>query len=305
MDNGFCIVVSKYRVYQGIVLIESLCENIENPQIFVLCMDHEGYEILSRYNKNNIKVISIYELEDEILLSKKRERSFTAYCWTLKPIFLEHIINHFSNLKRVTYLDADIYFLNDVKSIFKENINSSVLLSNHNYTKSLKKYEAICGKYNSGFISFKRDEKGLNALKWWKDKCLSWCSEVIEKERFGDQKYLDEMILLWDGVEEIQTIGTNIGFWNHGRYKTSIIEDKVYINNVPLIFYHFAGFRILNEQEFAFTIGFRNEFVNHVYLPYMKKIQESIKRVKDIFPNFPQYFYDRNQLKGATIYTIS
>ncbi|WP_053957059.1 glycosyltransferase [Inediibacterium massiliense] len=305
MDNGFCMVVSKYRIYQGIVLIESLFENIESPQVFVLCMDHEGYEILSNYKKNNIKVISIDDIEDELLLSKKRERTFNAYCWTLKPVFLEYVIKHFSNIKRVTYLDADLYFFNDMQSIFEENIHTSVLLSNHHYTKSLKKYEAICGKYNSGFISFKRDEKGLNALKWWKEKCLSWCSEVIEKERFGDQKYLDKMILLWDGVEEIKTIGVNIGFWNHGRYKTSIVKDKVYINNVPLIFYHFAGFRILNEQEFAIIVGFRNEFIDHIYLPYMKKIQKSIEIVKNISPHFPKYFHDKSLLQGVTIYTIS
>ena len=31
----------------------------------------------------------------------------------------------------------------------------------------------------------------MKILDWWKNKCIEWCYYKVEKNRAGDQKYLD------------------------------------------------------------------------------------------------------------------
>lgn len=305
MKNAFCIVMTKYRLYQGIALHHSLNNNIKNPKIFILCMDNETYEVLLKLNLINTILVHVEEIENKVLLKKKKERPINAYCWTLKPVFLEYVINTFQNVDRVTYVDADIYFFNDPNPIFKESANCSVLLSPHNYTRSLKWLESICGKYNSGFLSFKKNMEGLDALKWWKDRCLEWCHDRAEEGKFGDQKYLDKMPLIFKNVCDIKVPAVNIGFWNHGRYKSTIINGKVYINNVQLICYHFAGIRLLSKEEVAFIVGFKKEFIRDIYNPYMNTLQNVISKVKDTILEINGYFVDKNLVQGATIYRVN
>jgi hypothetical protein len=304
MENGFCIILSKYRLYQGVALYNSIKRNIENPKIFILCMDDESYEVLLILNLENVNIDHVQKIENHMLKTKKNERKLSSYCWTLKPIFLEYVMNHFKGLDRVTYVDADEYFFSDPSPVFEEGINSSVLLSKHNFTRSLKNLENICGKYNSGFISFKRDRNGIDTLNWWKERCLEWCYEEIEKSKFGDQKYLEDIPLIFNNVSDIKIPGVNIGGWNHGRYKPTMKNNKVYINNVPLILYHFAGFRLLSEKEFAFIMGFKKEFIEYVYNPYIYMLQEIIAHIKDTVPHFNGYFVDRCHVEGAKIYRV-
>ncbi|QEK12099.1 hypothetical protein FQB35_06760 [Crassaminicella thermophila] len=304
MKNGFCIIMTKYRLYQGIALYYSLNTIMKNLEIFILCIDEETYEILSKLNLINTTLVSIEEIENEVLLKKKIERPLNAYCWTLKPVFLEYVINKFKNINRITYIDSDMYFFNDPNPIFEEGAKYSVLLSPHNYTRSLKHLESICGKYNSGFISFKKDIEGLNALKWWKERCIEWCYDKVEEGKFGDQKYLDNIQSIFNNTYDIKTPGVNIGFWNHGRYKTTIINGKVYINNVQLICYHFAGLRLLSKKEVAFIIGFKKEFIRDIYNPYINTLQNVISKVKAI-SNFNGYFIDKKQVQGAIIHRVN
>ncbi|TCO79063.1 putative nucleotide-diphospho-sugar transferase [Marinisporobacter balticus] len=305
MEHGFCVILTKYRLFQGIALYHSLKNNMKDLKMFILCMDDETYEVLLKLNLENMMLIHVKEIENELLLIKKRERPLNAYCWTLKPIFLEHIINQVKDINQVTYLDADTYFFSDPSAILEEVANCSVLLSKHNFTRNLKSVESLCGKYNSGFVSFKRDENEFSALKWWKEKCLEWCDDKADKGKFGDQKYLDEIPLIFSGVCEIKTTGVNIGFWNHGRYKANIYNGKVHINNVALILYHFAGFRLLNEREFLFKVGFKKEFTSYIYDPYIKVLQGVIAHIKAVEPHCDEYFMNGEEIvQGSTIYTL-
>ena len=66
---------------------------------------------------------------DVDIQSLKEERKIHEYCWTLKPVLCEHVMTHYSSIKRVTYLDSDLYFWENPSKIFKNQPNCSVLLS--------------------------------------------------------------------------------------------------------------------------------------------------------------------------------
>ena len=297
--NGLCMVLSKYRLYQGIALYRSLSDTHKDFKVFILCMDDETYEVLKLLDLEKITLVKSYKLENKILLEKKAERKLNEYCWTLKPLFLEYIMAN-TDLERVTYIDADLYFFSDCSKIFEDAPRSSVLLSNHDFPKNLSHITDRCGKYNSGFISFKRDKDGLRCLAWWKGKCLYWCGDKTEKGKFGDQKYLDNMPLLSKRVCEVRTPGVNIAPWNHEKYRFSINNGEVYINEFKLIFYHYCGFRVVNKNNFVLTLDIDKKLIPIIYTPYTTAIQKAIDDIEKIKPDFDGYYIEPERVQLAS-----
>ena len=54
-------------------------------------------------------------------------------------------------------------------------------------------------------FSFRNDPNGLDALRWWTERCLEWC--YSEPEHFGDQRYLQEWPTSRPGVHVLRHPG--------------------------------------------------------------------------------------------------
>jgi len=297
-ENGFCIVLSKYRLYQGVALLRSLADTLLSPRVFILCMDDETYATLKLLDFKNVTLIKSINLENTLLLMKKAERKLNEYCWTLKPVLIEYIMTN-SDLGRVTYIDADIYFFFDCTRIFNDALKYSVLLSKHDFPQKLSNIANRCGRYNSGFISFKRDKDGLRCLDWWKGKCLQWCGDKAEKGKFGDQKYLDNMPFLSKRVCEIKTPGVNIAPWNHEKYTFSLNDGEIYINSNRLIFYHYCGFRIVDKTKFALTLDLDKKLIPLIYTPYTSAVQKAINDIEKVNPDFDGCYIEPERVQIA------
>lgn len=308
MNNVFCVILTKYRLYQGVALCRSLKYNMQAAdfKMFILCLDNETYEIFSLLNMENVNLVHVNKIEKEnpLLLTKKIQRGKNEYCWTLKPVFLQYIFDQFPKIDRVTYLDADLCFFSDPMTIFHDMPQSDVLLTKHDFPDKYSFVANESGKYNSGFISFKRGGVSDECLQWWKEKCFDWCYNKAENGKFGDQKYLDEMSNIFRGVNDVKTPGVNIAPWNHSKYRFSIRDGKFYINNDRLIFYHFCGFRIISQNKIALTVGFDKEYVSIIYDPYIHVLKEVISDIGKIRPNFSGYFIEKGRISIAQFYYL-
>jgi len=269
--------------------------------MFILCIDDETYDICNRLNLEKAVIIKLEEIENEKLLAVKNSRRLNEYCWTLKPFFLKYVLTNYNEVEYAVYMDADICFFNDPSIIFTQHSDCSVLLSEHDFIEENSDVEKICGKYNSGFIIFKRCKTSLNVLKWWRDKCLDWCFDSVSEGRFGDQKYVEQFDSLFEGVKTIKTPGVNIAPWNDDRYKFSLKDDKVYVNENKLICYHFCGLRIINKDEFALLIG--SQLINNlIHDPYTFVIKEVMKEIDEVYPNFEGYSLEEHFIDRAKIF---
>jgi len=301
---GFCAVISRYRLYQFIALYRSLESNMKNFIMFIHCTDEITYEILKALKLKNAIFILQEHIEDENILSKRLERQLNEYCWTLKPILLQYILINYPNIVRLTYIDSDLYFYYSPEIILNQKPESSILLSQHDFPSQYKFVANQSGRFNSGFISFKKDKTSTECLEWWIGKCMDWCYDRPEKGRYGDQKYLEMIPILYRGVWIIKTKGSNVAPWNDIKYKFSTKNGKVYVDGSPLVFYHFSGFRILSEIEFALTIGFEKKIINNVHMPYFKALQEVIKEVKKVAPEFNGCFIEEGRKPIAEYFKL-
>lgn len=303
MQNGFCVILSKYRLYQGITLYRSLAYNYRNFKMFILCVDDESYEICSKLHLENVVLLKAEDLKNKKFAALKQSRRLNEYCWTLKPFFLKHVMKEYNFVKHIVYLDADICFFNDPSPIFNSQRDYSILLSEHDFLEKDKGVAQVCGKYNSGLIVFKRCEASMSALKWWSEKCMEWCSDSLEEGRFGDQKYLDLMPRLFSGVRSITTPGVNIAPWNEEKYKFHNQNGQVFVNDDKLICYHFCGLRLISKDSFALIIG--NQVLNTIiHTPYTLVIQENISLIEQLSPGFDGYSLEDHFRDRAILYKI-
>ncbi|MDU3408156.1 hypothetical protein [Clostridium sp.] len=296
MQNSvFCMVVSRTRLIQAIACFLSLYKNMDNFKVYILCVDEKCYEFLKEINLDKIVLVTIAELNREDLLAIKASRKLNQYCWTLKPGFIKHIFTLDDSINRVTYIDSDLFFYQNPNVIFENQPDASVLLSSGEiflpmYSKEFNQtMQTLTGNFNSGFISFKKDINGLQCVNWWDKMCVDSCTSNPEDNKFGDQKYLDDMPFLFNNVYEITTQGINIGHWNYLKYKFTVSNDNVMVNNNKLIFYHFSGFRIISKYDIRQVHEEDRVNIPFIYQIYKRALGKIIDDVEKINPNFKEY----------------
>ena len=147
----------------------------------------------------------------------------------------------------VTYLDADLMFFSSPKAIYEELGDKSILVTEHRFPESLKDQE-VFGRFNVQCQVFRNDEVGLRCLRRWREQCLEWCYDRLEDGKFADQKYLNEWPELYgERLVISKHPGVGVAPWNICSQRLVLSEgEKLIIGGKPVVFYHFAGFRILS-----------------------------------------------------------
>ena len=59
----------------------------------------------------------------------------------------------------------------------------------------------------------------------------------------------------------------------------------MYVNDTPLIFYHFSGFTLVTENEFNLCWYYHIDdeaTVNMIYVPYIKNVKNGLMKFKSI-----------------------
>ncbi len=292
MESVYCTIMTKSRLYQFLALVLSLNKvRAGDFRFYVLCVDQEAYQVLTKLKWNNLKATLDEELGADILALKK-ERRIHEYCWSLKGLWLETIFQKYPKVKRVTFMDSDLYFWEDPELIFKAQSDCSVLLSREEkYSPKwrasfVKRLTRLTGEYNSGFISFKRDEMGMACLSWWKEKTIEACRIDPRKGIFGDQRYLNEMPKVFSNICDITTPGVNVGIWNYRKYTFSEKDRRVFIDQTPLIFYHFTGVRVIKHENEVELVHETHENTPFVFTLYQNTLTQIVMVVKQLEPDF-------------------
>ncbi len=289
MKYNFCTFFDKNYLYRGLALYNSLTKHCSDFKLWILCMDNITYDFLNKMNLNNVKLIPLKEFENKELLDIKNTRTFIEYCWTCGSSLLFYILKKNSDLKMIAYLDSDMYFYSSPEPIYKEFGNKSIMIIPHKFSSENQHLKIRGGKYNVGMLIFKNDKNGLTCLEWWRKKCIEWCFSYHDKGRYGDQLYLNDWPKRFSGVHVLQHKGVNVAPWNVSQYKIKKINKQIFIDNEPLIFYHFHALKIYPNLKFRLhgsscNISSRSQKL--IYRPYLKELKKIIIKIKTINPCF-------------------
>jgi hypothetical protein len=253
---------------QGLVLHLSLERHFKGCyRLWVICLDDLVFDHLELLELNNIALLKLSQLETPELLLAKSNRTLREYYWTLTPFTCLFVFNFDKEVHRVTYLDADTWFMQNPAKIFYDFNSSgkSVLITDHAYAVEYDQSESS-GKYCVQFVTFTRSD-GEKVRKWWEDRCIEWCYERHEDGKFGDQKYLEKFVDIFpERIYVVNELSSFMAPWNATRF-----------SHVNAILWHFHGLRIIKLFG-SIRVYFGDYFlpepvIQKVYLKYLEDLK--------------------------------
>jgi len=219
---------------QGLALHASMERHAGEYTLWILCVDEVAFDVLDRVALRNVRLIALRNVETPELLTVKPGRSRGEYCWTLTPFAPLFVFDADATVRRVTYVDADVWLRKNPAAIFGELAASgkSVLITDHGYAPEYDQ-TATSGQYCVQFMTFLR-EKSEPVRKWWADRCIEWCFGRVEDGKFGDQKYLDDWAERFpDEIHVLSNKELTLAPWNATRFPYS-----------GGVIWHFHGLRL-------------------------------------------------------------
>lgn len=294
----FCTLFDKNYLHQGIALYTSLARHTKNFTLWILCMDEDTFTILKRMQFPFVHLIQLTMIETEKLQKCKRSRTAVEYCWTCKPALIRYIFALDPACSLVTYLDADLFFFHSPHPIYSAFNNHSIGITPHHFQGTQKRMEETAGKYNAGFLMFRRDTNGIQCLKWYYKECLIWCYFRHKNGKIGDQGYLDMFLKRFSDVYTFEHTGINTGPWNITNYNVTMQGEDVLIDQQPLICYHFHSFKMFSEILYEpCSPGYKIRTSDlAIYKLYYKAISSEISRIKTIDPSFTSHLRPKPSL---------
>lgn len=273
MTEHYVTLFDNLFLPQGLALYESMKRWAPEFKLWILCVDEKCHQILDLLQLEDVNLLKLSEWETPELLNVKSGRTRGEYCWTLTPFAPAFVFLSDTEITRVTYVDADLWFRQSPAPIFDffDKSGAGVLLTEHAYAPENDKSE-LSGRFCVQFMTFDR-VRGEPVRKWWEEKCLEWCFNRYEDGKFGDQKYLDDWpVRFAELVSVLDRKEWALAPWNAGRYPYS-----------EGIFWHFHGLRILMRGKLLLAdcghLPLPRPAYQNVYQPYVADLEAAIKKL--------------------------
>ena len=282
--RSYCTVFDKNYLFQGVALYESLTKFSRKFNLYVLCMDDVTYDTIQKLRSTYqyLSPISLNEILDEQITKIKERTTHGQFCWVCQPLICEYLINNL-NVSMITYLEADSIFLNDPEILFDELAGYSVSLVAHNFSRGFDN-SMDAGVFCTQFNVFKNDLNALKVLNYWKRCCFLYDKD--NPNEYPGQFHLNDWPK-FDGVRVIQHSGAGVAPWNIQHRVIKCKDEVFYVDNEPIIFFHFHQYGRLNDMRHELgTYPLSKNIVNSIYCYYIKSLREAERKVKEIVPYF-------------------
>jgi hypothetical protein len=274
----FCTYFDKNYLSRGLNLYHSIAQHHPAFRLFVCCMDDEAHAYLARRALPGLEPVRLADLEaaDPELLACKPTRSRVEYYFTTTAAWLRFLFDRHADVDLLTYVDADIAFFSSSEPALREMADASIAIVEHRYPARLAAL-ATHGRFNVGWLAFRRDEQGRAAIERWRAQCIEWCYDRVEPTRFADQKYLDEWPARFDRLRVMRHRGVNVAPWNLDGEPVSPEGSGVAIAGDPLVCFHFHGLKHVSGPLYesglrAYGVRLDPLLRDRVFRPYLAQL---------------------------------
>jgi hypothetical protein len=252
---------------QGLALHASMERHVGDYVLWVLCMDERAHEALLKLQLPRVRPIALADVETAELQRVKPTRTRGEYCWTITSFTPRFVFDREPGARRVTYLDADMWFRQDPRPIFEqlERSGKAVLITEHAYPPEFDQSKTS-GRFCVQFVTFER-ERGESVRRWWAERCIEWCYSRTEDGKFGDQMYLDDWPTRFgDLVHVLDPAAWTQGPWNTTNFEASAART-----------FHFHGLRLMRGDRVLLTETYPVFPATHqlLYEPYLRDLGQA------------------------------
>lgn len=292
--DQFCVYFDHRYAALGLAMLRSLRANGGTGTIWVLCLTPQAERIVAAFPLDDFKIVPLPALEAHFpgLAEARADRSTIEYYFTLTPHLVRYVFDVMPDAGRVAYLDSDLYFFGPVDQVWRAAGDAPVAIIPHNFHPGIA-HLAKHGRFNVSWVSFSRSDQGLRCLDFWLASCRAWCRDTPDGPgRFADQGYLDRFHEYAPDLAIIRHKGCNLAPWNVAGYAIRLVARRVMVDEDPLIFFHFTGFkkglagRWYNSHRIH-RAGTSRVVRDHIYRPYLHALLAAQAVVAPLLPPAP------------------
>ncbi len=173
-----------------------------------------------------------------------------------KPWMFEYLRN--KGYQRIIYLDPDILVIKpmvDVEQMLEEGATAVLTphltapLTDDRFPTELAIMRS--GTYNLGFLAVGNTPQSDKMISWWQQKLEYQAVVNLEKGLFTDQKWIDLVPGLFEGVSILRDSGYNTAYWNLSHRPLTREGEDWYAGGRLLRFFHFSGLNPEHPGQFS------------------------------------------------------
>ncbi len=268
----------------------------ENPDAVchLYCLDQEAYRFIAKLVPDRVKVFDLTMFSHAVsgvadIERLRAERTISAFCWTLKPLVVEHAMSATPGAEWYAFADSDMLVMSDPMPRFAAARERSAIVTPHAFRYPIFwGMEHIYGHFNAGFIAFRSNSEGRRMLEWWRNRCLAHCPAQAEPDAFGDQKYVEQMVAVFGERVSIGFPVVNTAAWNIGQEKLHLTGKNVTWRGQTIYIHHFQGLRLLGRgwiDLYSDLFPLSESVLQLIYRPYVRALRLAIRDIGEAAPD--------------------
>ena len=280
-NRVYCTYFDHNYLPRGLALYHSLQRHAPGAELWVLCLSEACHRALLALDLPKLVAVRMVDFEaaNADVAATRPSRSQIEYYFTCSPAWILFVLESNPDAEWVTYLDSDLFFFASPDPIYDEMNDAAFGIIPHRFSRGLEDQRRF-GLYNVGWVSARRRDDGIAVLRWWRERCIEWCYDRVEGDRFADQRYLDSMPELFSGVHVISHLGANLAPWNLADCRLEWNDGRIEIERrYPLVFFHFYGVKRSGDYYFnghrLYHAPFSSLMKDRVYKPYVAALAEA------------------------------
>src|SRR5258708_8026128 len=190
----YCTYFDHNYPSRGISVDHSLQLHAPGSRLWVLCLSDAGYTGMSALDLPNLVPRSLkdFEAADPEVAATRPERSLIEYYFTCSPAWNFYVLKHEPDAEWLTYLDSDLFFFASPEPVYAEMKDAAFGIIPHHFTKRLADMRPF-GIYNVGWGGVRNCDEGTSPVRWWRERCIEWCHDFVDGDRFPDPPYLHRL----------------------------------------------------------------------------------------------------------------
>jgi hypothetical protein len=169
------------------------------------------------------------------------------FTYALTPAVLLYLLD--AGFTSAVFLKQESLVVGALDGAFDALVNSSVLLTPHllrhlgdEVDRELNILQS--GVYNCGFIGVTDGPDARKFLAWWRDRLSTHCVRDVAEGLHFEQRWLDLVPAMFDGVRVSQDPGLNVGHWNLPERSVVLSGGEVRADGVACSLFRFSGFDV-------------------------------------------------------------
>jgi hypothetical protein len=223
----------------------------------------------------------------------------------VKPFYFDYFLKNRPEVQNIIYFDPDIIVYDSLQPLIDRLEKYSIVLTPHITSPIQDKFETReidhlnTGVYNLGFVAISRSKASTEMIHWWMERLKKDCRIDLCNGLFVDQHWMIFVpIFFRNHVFVDKYYGYNVAYWNLHERQVSQKDGKFFINDVPLIFFHYSGYGI-NKPEEVSKYQNRSNFENRKdILPLFEYYAQQLKdNHNDYYSQFPCYYIKPIKMK--------